>query len=441
MKAVWSLFVLLVLVVTGCEWPEDDPPKPPVVEVFRGKIVESEVSEEPIIEALPKPRLAVLSFENKSGAHYEVTQQGTVIQLATPGSPVGPGLPRTVVADVIGEGMRAELEHALGETAAFELFDYETFRLLGTPEDNMDADFFVRGEVTSFMRGEFGTAGAVGRNLTRTFAAPRSLDPTLGPGNVFVSMFADRAFGIGVDKAHMSMVVRIVRGGSGREKFTVLRTIRVQASPLDLEGAFAGDFGRTLVDWGAQYQTPIGKAIRACLIKAADQVATEVWAAWRREWHRRPHRAATETQEPEPAVWPEAGADLAKVLVKAEMVTIRERRDSNSPEVGSVQIGTELEKTGESRDWTKVKFGSEEGWVSTADIEPAPASEPEMIIVRERPDQEGRKVGSFRKGRKVEIIEVSDRWIKIKYGPVRGWVLAAEINDASSKEMESPIKE
>jgi len=52
-----------------------------------------------------------------------------------------------------------------------------------------------------------------------------------------------------------------------------------------------------------------------------------------------------------------------------QAIIIRERPDPNSPALGGVRKGVQFDSTEKLGDWTKVKLGSLEGWVLTADIE------------------------------------------------------------------------
>lgn len=49
---------------------------------------------------------------------------------------------------------------------------------------------------------------------------------------------------------------------------------RSKAPPRQIEGAFAGIFGSTLVGLSGSYKTPIQNALRACMIKAVNWIAS-----------------------------------------------------------------------------------------------------------------------------------------------------------------------
>jgi len=230
----------------------------------------------PVLAGPNAPTVIVEAFENKSGAMYEVSEQGTVVQVGTRGQPIPMPVPagRTVVSDVIGQGLGEEFRSALAATGV------RIVAPRGIAAEQVQADFIIRGAVTSFMRGEFGVAGGMGRQLhgRPIRVGPRG-DPVVRAGGVFSSIFADQAFGVGVDKAHMAMVVEVYRP-AGPGTVELIGTVRAEGSPLDLQGALSGFFGGSLQDWGMQYQTPMGKAIRACMIRAANGTAVLISSAW-----------------------------------------------------------------------------------------------------------------------------------------------------------------
>jgi curli biogenesis system outer membrane secretion channel CsgG len=226
----------------------------------------------------PKARVAVMKFENKTGVYYEASRSGTTIQVVDPSA----GQEKTVtVRDPIGEGMREQLITALAQTNAFILLERqalkdimkeqelgasgrvrsETAPTIGELEG---ADFLIYGAVTEYLPSQASVAigGGIG-------ALPRPSDPTVSPGNVFVQILARKAVASFMQQDHVAIDLRIVDARTGR----IVNATSVEARPRDLGAALGGMFGETLLGIGGQYQTPIQKAVRACMIKAANWIA------------------------------------------------------------------------------------------------------------------------------------------------------------------------
>lgn len=227
----------------------------------------------------PKARVTVMAFENKTGVYSEHSASGTTIQT---GAANAPERPTYTDRDPLGSGMRDQLVTALAQTGAFIILEREKIQdvlaeqdfgrsgrvrqeTAATVGEVEGADFLIYGAVTEYQASQASAAGGVGHGLL-----PRVMsDPTVASGRVFSQVLAQQAIGGMFNQDHVAIDLRLVDARTGR----IVAATAIEGKARDLGLALSGQFGQTLLDMGGQYQTPIQKAIRACMIRAANWIA------------------------------------------------------------------------------------------------------------------------------------------------------------------------
>jgi curli biogenesis system outer membrane secretion channel CsgG len=93
----------------------------------------------------------------------------------------------------------------------------------------------------------------------------------VGAGNLFVQILMDKAIAGFGEQDHIAMNIHLLDA----RRNEIVASTTVEASPKDLGVGMNFLFGglTKFIDGGAQMKTPMQKAIRACMGKAAD------WAA------------------------------------------------------------------------------------------------------------------------------------------------------------------
>ena len=162
--------------------------------------------------------------------------------------------------------MRDQLITALVHTGAFSVMrSTET----GVTDSNAPAaHYLIEGAVTEYEPSQASVAGGYGWGITNP--RPRISDPTVSPGSVFSQVLAPNAIGGLFKQDHIAMNIHLV----DLKTNVIVDSATIEAAPRDLGAALnLLPGGNSVVDFGGQMQTPMQKAIRACMVKAA------VWAA------------------------------------------------------------------------------------------------------------------------------------------------------------------
>jgi curli biogenesis system outer membrane secretion channel CsgG len=247
----WAL-VLSFLVVAGCSessWND----------TMTGSRVVAQ-PQQPIQYVGPKATVVVGNITNSTGAGTEIAATGTTIQT---GSAAVPPDKVTTIRDPIGSGMRDQLITSLTQTGAFTVLRDST---------GASPQYLIEGAVTEYEPSQASVAGGYGWGIpTRRRRPLRISDPTVSAGNVFSQILAPNAIGGMFQQDHIAMNIHIVDCGTN----AIIASTTVEATPKDLGVATNLLFGRgsRIADVGGQMKTPMQKAIRACMAKAA------VWAA------------------------------------------------------------------------------------------------------------------------------------------------------------------
>lgn len=230
----------------------------------------------------PKTRVAVMSFENKTGTYYQ--------REATYSS----GKYKETSGDPIGNGMAEQLTTALVQTGAFIVLERqaiqdilkeqelgasgrikgETAAKIGEVEG---AEFLVYGAVTEFE----GNQAEIGTTIVTEAAggAAGRVGSVLGGGvgsiiGATARAVGEKVIGGAMSQDHMAIDLRIVDAKTGR----IVNATSVEGKSRDLGGTFGGMFGETLLGMSGSYKTPTQKAIRACMINAVNWIAQNAFA-------------------------------------------------------------------------------------------------------------------------------------------------------------------
>lgn len=232
--------VCLLLIFSGC------------ADLMTGAKVSKPVSQQ-IHYTGPKISIAVNDIINRTGVQTEVIKTGTTIQT---GSAAADPVKNVTVRDPIGSGMRDQLITALTQTGVFRVKPGIT-----------SAAYVLSGAVTEYEPSQASIAGGYGWGR----APRRASDPTVGAGNLFVQILMDKAIAGFGEQDHIAMNIHLLDA----RRNEIVASTTVEASPKDLGVGMNFLFGglTKFIDGGAQMKTPMQKAIRACMGKAAD------WAA------------------------------------------------------------------------------------------------------------------------------------------------------------------
>lgn len=316
----------------------------------------------------PKVRVAVMRFDNKSGAGAEVRHSGTTIQTNAANARE---VLNTTYADPIGSGMSDMLVTALGQTGAFILVERGALGDVMAEQDLgasgrvrgataaasgqiEGADFLIYGAVTEYLENQASVAGGVGHNPLRAVS-----DPTVSAGRIFSQVLAEQAMAAFGSQDHVAIDLRVVDSRTGR----IVGTTSIEGKARDLGVAMGGRFGQTLVDFGGQYQTPIQKAVRACAIKGANYIA-DLTLADPNLIHSSgaPANAATGAiPAGQPHVNQAAPAGLG-MTVRQPSALIRLKPSKESMTIREVPRGEKLTVLAEDGEWVRVVYDGDEGW-------------------------------------------------------------------------------
>ncbi len=242
-KLVKALALGLALFLSGCTG------------FMTGAKVSQTVSQ-PVNYTGPKYSIAVSEIANRTGVRTEVTKTGTTIQT---GSDAAAPVKNVTVRDPIGSGMRDQLITALTQTGVFRV-----------SPGRRSASYVLQGAVTEYEPSQASVAGGYGWGRSTA----RASDPTVGAGNLFVQILMEKAIAGFGEQDHIAMNIHLV----DTRRNEVVASTTVEASPKDLGAGMNFLFGgmRKFFDGGAQVKTPMQKAIRACMGKAAEWAAQNV---------------------------------------------------------------------------------------------------------------------------------------------------------------------
>ena len=132
-----------------------------------------------------------------------------------------------------------------------------------------------------------------------------------------------------------------------------------------------------------------------------------------------------------------------------ESLNVRIGPGTSYDKIGTLSKGSKVEVVEESDGWSKIKFNDGYGYVSTSYLTETPEESvkimyttPESLNVRTGPGTSYDKIGTLSKGSKVEVVEESDGWSKIKFNDGYGYVSTnylSESSDVGSGQQPLPV--
>ncbi|RSD21089.1 SH3 domain-containing protein [Mesobacillus subterraneus] len=131
---------------------------------------------------------------------------------------------------------------------------------------------------------------------------------------------------------------------------------------------------------------------------------------------------------PKPAI--QAPKVLYKGTVTSKTLNIREKASSKAKKIGTLKKNVTVEVVASSNGWSKIKHGKGYGWVSTKYVKKIKTEKvlfkskvkSQTLNVRKSPSIKATKLGKLKKDQKIEVVESSEGWYKIKYGKSYGYV-------------------
>ncbi|MEH6944254.1 SH3 domain-containing protein [Bacillus sp. JJ722] len=111
--------------------------------------------------------------------------------------------------------------------------------------------------------------------------------------------------------------------------------------------------------------------------------------------------------------------------VNADTLRIRSNPSTNASVVGVLQQNQQVQIVGTQNGWSKIKFGSITGWVSSEYLKSKHLqgyTTGSSLNIRSKPRETSAKIGSLEKGTKVTIISESEGWLYVQAGSMNGWV-------------------
>ena len=227
----------------------------------------------------PKARLAVMSFENKTGTHYQTQVKSSVFGgTVSQGDPIGDGMSEQIVTALVQTNRFIVLERQAvqdilkeQELGASGRVKTETAAQIGEVEG---AEFLIYGAVTEFTAQQAEIGGGVGTQAGSTLGT--IMTGGLGGGLVggVIGGLAEKVFTAGMSQDHVAIDIRLVDAKTGR----IVNATSVEGKPRDIEAGIGGLFGNTLIGLSGSYKTPIQKAVRACIINAVNWVGANAFA-------------------------------------------------------------------------------------------------------------------------------------------------------------------
>ena len=222
----WTLLVLVLLILAGCQIPARSPPVPFAKSLSRYKTI--------------KPVVAVMDFENLSGFHGRWE--------------LGEGMADLLTAELLRRGRFSVLERQHLEDVVQDILLQEQglFRKEGRVKKGRlkNAKYLIRGSVTEF---------TVAKDLSGWFGSTHL-----------------KAFGRGT-RARVVMYIRVYHVETGEILFSVRSDSSANA------GGLRADVRYDKLSFGADafFRTPLGRAtmhaVRKAVKKIAKQLPAELW--------------------------------------------------------------------------------------------------------------------------------------------------------------------
>ncbi len=300
----------------------------------------------------PKARVAVMDFEDKSGAW-------------TGDNPVGSGLKEQLVTALSQSGAfiileRERMEDVLVEQdmATTGRFRREAVARMGDMEG---AEFLIYGAVTEYQTDQ------AGADLSTAYA---------NPTGTLISTLIDAAF----KQDHVAIDIRLVDARTGR----VVNSTSVEGKARDLGGRLEGNFAPVLLATQGNYRTPMQKAVRACMIRAVDWIAVNSFAQGvSRPAAPRTVQRGGEGDEATPvpaAAVPtytrsdDSESDTAPIMtlkIKSESAQLRFKPSESSTVLKTLPEGTPVEVLGGENGWVEVNLPGSDlvGWILQSDFD------------------------------------------------------------------------
>jgi len=281
-----------------------------------------------------KPRVAVMSFENRSGVYHFTGGKA------------------------VGDAMKEQLTSALMQTGAFVVLERDRINAAIGEQDFANggrvrkgsrtalgemeaADFQIHAVVSELMQGQAGASGGLNVNLGGLKFNPiDALSATMNQDYVVCDF-------------------RVVDVRTGQ----TVGTATVEGRARDLAGAVGGHFGPVLTSFSGNYSTPIQKAVRHCVVQAVDEIANGISDSG--------FLRATEAQWGEDERGDAADATTAaiRIPVATSGAKVRYQARAASIAIATLDAGTEVELLTEDGDWIQVRLSDgKTGWMARSDF-------------------------------------------------------------------------
>lgn len=271
-----------------------------------------------------KARVAVIEFDDKTGVDYQVSSSMKGVSVR---SPIGSGMKDQMVTALTQTGQfivleRSNLKDVLGEQdlGASGRVKRQTAAAIGDVEG---AEFLIYGAVTEYTPGQASVSAGAG------------VDPIFGSlgygfGSTLFRVLAKTAVvAATANQDHVAIDIRLVDAKTGR----VVNATSVEGSPQDFGGSLGGIFGSVLLGVSIQTQTPMQKAVRACIIKAVNWVADTALD----------HRHVVAQAGP-------AATESAPVTKKARKVKVSSKKSNTLNKQGAKEVEKAPRKSGGGAD-------------------------------------------------------------------------------------------
>jgi curli biogenesis system outer membrane secretion channel CsgG len=168
----------------------------------------------------------------------------------------------------IGTGMKEQLVTALSQTNAFIVLERDALNAVMAEQDMGQTGRFKEGTVAKtgeLVGASFLIYGAVTEYSDSESSVSGGVQGLGSIGNVIAP-----AVGAALNQAHVAIDMRLVDTQTGQ----VVNSTSVEGSPRDLSAGLSGGYSRVLLGLSGSYRTPREKAVRACMIKAVNWIAS-----------------------------------------------------------------------------------------------------------------------------------------------------------------------
>ncbi len=265
-----------------------------------------------------RPRIAVLEFCNKSNM--------------SSANQIGTGMSDMLVTAMVQLNAFTMIERAqIGAIDSEQFFSNsgrfnpETAAQIGKLEG---VDFFAVGAITEF-EGDAAKAGLDVRVPLHIYS---------GDWISVIFTFIQGMF----KQSHLAIDTRLIDVRTGR----IVHANSIEGSPREFDGMFGGGWNNLMGSFGGGVKQPMEKAVRACIAKAAGEIATGITKDGWVPSHKLPPPTPTEVKT-DPSV--------IKLTIADDPSFVRKSAADNSVKLKTLRRGDEVELLDETGKWLKVK--------------------------------------------------------------------------------------